>query len=722
MADQLSGVKSPLVRLVGLAPRTPVDDRRAKEGLPCSRVLAASVAAIAAAGMAGDEARGAAGDLDPAFGDLGRVSDFGGYTLWSAEVGDDESVLFGGGDYYCGYFVCDFLDIVGVLKPDGTPDATFADPALASTMFYDTARQSDGKIVAVGRSRLDGAHRLKVVRLLPNGSLDTSFATGGEFTFPDSSVASESGTSILVEPDDRIVVAGRRGMGVVVARLEPDGALDDSFGTGGMFSQGLGAPSHPKIERTATGAYRVVANASPTLEAGPRPTCAVLALTETGLTDDAFGGDGIEFVFGAAAAATCDVLALQGDGKLLVGGSAGRLVRLLPDGGTDPTFRTDVVAEVLDSISALAVGSSGKIFVAGHHREGLAGPTILRLLADGTLDPAFGTDGSTRFNLRSFRPVDPVVHDMSVGSNDALVLAGGMWPFSAGFVARLLGEGPGAAPGIIGIDQASAFGTEQSGEALVTVRRMGGSSGAVAVSYVTRSPEGFAAMPGADYTAVTGRFDWADGDSSERQIVVPILPDSLDESPEFFELVLESAEGGAGLGVHGLEVAIAGTSYPAGEFRFVQTGETISEGSTYELWVTRDFYASGEVSVTVRLAGGSARPGRDFDVSTAGNGWSDVTLSWDDGDSGPKSIFIIAKSDGNRENDESITFELVAPTGGALIASPSQSSLEIENVSNDSGGGHVGGPGALLLGLLAWLRRRTTGRQCGSHASGIGTG
>ena len=422
-------------------------------------------------------------------------------------------------------------------------------------------------------------------------------------------MASESGTSILVEPDDRIVVAGSRGMGVVVARLEPEGALDDSFGTGGIFSQGLGALSHPKIERTATGAYRVMANASPTLEAGPRPTCTVLALTDSGLTDTGFSDDGMEFVFGSASA-TCDVFALQDDGKLLVGGSAGRLVRLLPDGTPDPVFRTDVVAEVLDSISALAVGSSGKIFVAGHDREGLAGPTILRLLADGTLDPAFGNDGSTRFNLHSLRPVDPVVHDMGVGTNDALVLAGGMWPFNGGFVARLLGDGPGAGPGIIGIDQASAFGTEQSGEALVTVRRMGGSAGAVAVSYVARSPEGFTATAGADYTPVTGRFDWADGDSSERQIVVPILPDALDESPEFFELVLESTEGGAGLGVHGMEVAIAGTSYPAGEFRFAQTGETVSEGSTYELWVTRDFYTSGEVSVTVRLAGGSARTGQ----------------------------------------------------------------------------------------------------------------
>jgi len=229
----------------------------------------------------------------------------------------------------------------------------------------------------------------------------------------------------------------------------------------------------------------------------------------------------------------------------------------------------------------------------------------------------------------------------------------------------------------------------------------------VAVSNVARWPDGFTATAGVDYTPVTGRFDWADGDSSVRQIAVPILPDSLDESPELFEFVLESPEGGAGLGVHGMEVAIAGTSYPAGEFRFLQAGDTVSEGSTYELWVIRDFYASGDVSVTVRLVGGSARPGKDFDASVPGNGWSDVTLTWADGDASAQRILIIAESDKIREGTENITFELVSPTGGALLASPSQYSLAIGNVSNqDSGGGHVGGPGALLLGLLAWLRRR----------------
>ena len=73
------------------------------------------------------------------------------------------------------------------------------------------------------------------------------------------------------------------------------------------------------------------------------------------------------------------------------------------------------------------------------------------------------------------------------------------------------------------------------------------------------------ATSGADYTVTTGRLTWADGDVGEREIVVPIASDTNAEKPEFFEVVLESPEGGAGLGAFGADVEIAGASYPVGD-------------------------------------------------------------------------------------------------------------------------------------------------------------
>ncbi len=104
--------------------------------------------------------------------------------------------------------------------------------------------------------------------------------------------------------------------------------------------------------------------------------------------------------------------------------------------------------------------------------------------------------------------------------------------------------------------------------AILKVSRIGGSTGAVAVSYRARDltdcgPANLAAG-GADYTQVAGRLTWGSGDVSEREITVPIAADTIDEQPEYFEVVLEAAEGGAGLATSGAEVEIAGSSYPGG--------------------------------------------------------------------------------------------------------------------------------------------------------------
>ncbi len=95
--------------------------------------------------------------------------------------------------------------------------------------------------------------------------------------------------------------------------------------------------------------------------------------------------------------------------------------------------------------------------------------------------------------------------------------------------------------------------------------------------------------------------------------MVPIASDTNARTPEFFEVVLESPEGGAGLGAFGADVEIAGASYPAGDLTIRAGTPSVNEGSEASFWVSRNFYGQGAVSVTVRVAaGGSATPGQDF--------------------------------------------------------------------------------------------------------------
>ncbi len=713
------GSKSPLIRLVGLE------------------------AAVAITGVAGSmTATAAPGDVDPSFGDVGRQSSFHQsiFPEWSVDVQADDAVLLGGGGEYC-YWGCYEDYFVGRLLPNGTPDASFSAAALTDTWVLDTALQPDGRLIGVGYAN----SKLQVFRLRSDGSLDADFGVGGLVQV--SAGSSAAGHSVIVDPDGRVVVAGTRFQGgvqgLILIRLQPNGAFDESFGTGGTFAPpgiSIGTGGYPaRIARAVGGGYRVMAH--PDSVPGNQ-NCSVYGITDTGMLDAAFGTAGVAAAPSSDAGAAdgvvhCRSLAVQPDGRLLLGGRRANVDgayvgRLLANGATDPSFATVAAPAQLRSVTSLAVGSSGSIVVAGNDRTGLSGAIVVRMLADGTLDTLFGRAGVATVDLNARRAAVPFISDMKVTTSDALVIAGNSYDsgYSGGvFVARLLGNVAGGSPGVLGMKQQRVLGREQDGQAALSVRRTGGSAGAIAVTYVTREfpappaagseyAPGERATSGADYTVTTGRLTWADGDVGEREIVVPIASDTTAEKPEFFEVVLESPEGGAGLGAFGADVEIAGASYPVGELTIRTDTPSVNEGNEAWFWVNRDFYGQGAVSVTVRVAaGGSATPGQDFRSQGSAN-WQDVVLTWADGETGGKSLQVPIAADGVAEPLEAFTLELVSPTGGAALGDTTQATVQINvpptppspprppAASGSGGGGTFGWLGAMLLGLGGALRRR----------------
>lgn len=722
MKRKKAKAKSPLIRLVGLE------------------------AAAAAAGIAGSPALAAPGDLDPAFGDVGRQSSvhYSNFPQWSIDVQADDAVLLGGGGEYC-YWGCYEDYFVDRLLPNGTPDASFSAAALEDTWILDTALQPDGKVIGVGYT----SAKLQVFRLRPDGSLDPDFGVGGLVQIINGTSA--AGDSVIVDPDGRIVVAGRSYQGgtlsLLLVRLQPNGALDASFGTGGTFVPpgiSIGYGGYPaRIARAVGGGYRVMAHPGTTPAS---QSCSVIGITDTGVLDAAFG------IAGVAAAPTsdagtakgivnCTSLAVQTDGRLLLGGGRADadeayLSRLLATGAADPSFATVAAPSQVRSITALAVGSSGSIFMAGADRTGVSGAIIVKMLANGTFDTLFGRAGVATVDLNARRAAVPFVSDMKVTANDALVLAGNSYESGYSgdvFVARLLGNVAGASPGVLGMKQRRVLGTEQGGRAVLSVRRSGGSHGAVAVTYSTRDfpvpPEpgnnfapGVRAVNGADYTTSTGRLAWADGEVGDKEIVVPIASDTNAEVPEFFEVVLEAPEGGAGLGAFGGDVEIAGASYPAGDLAIQADSGDVAEGGQVAIYVTRNHYSQGVVSVTVRVAaGGSATPGQDFQGQGKSD-WQDVTVTFGDRETF-KSFYVPIVRDTASEPSETFTLELVSPTGGAMLGDvtnatvtildspPSSGGSNSGSGSRSGGGGSFGWLGAMLLGLGGLLRRRLTGNR-----------
>lgn len=656
-------------------------------------------------------AQAASGDLDPAYADHGRVGPIAGIEgpALSVEPLDDGGALLGGGylEQQCGWWYCYYdtqyetSNFVNALTPEGAIAAAFEAAHVTSVEVLGIARQADGKVVAAGR-RVGtlSAHynKLVVFRLDADGPLDADFGNEGIVELDEATFGTHhKADSVLLEPDGRIVVAGARDDALIVLRLNPDGSLDDSFGDGGSrMISGHAYDAGSQIKRTASGGYRVTT--------ADGNSCRVLGLTASGAIDAAYGDAGFAAVAAdLGGALICHSVAMQPDDRLLVTGAApgqAFAVRLLANGTPDPSFVAADVAASVSEASAIAVAPDGKILVGG---EGLRGATVMRLQATGELDALFGNAGLTTIDLRSETGATPRIHEIEVQPDGGALVAGGDYATDPPrpYAVRLLGNSGGDSSGVVSIAP-GLLAAEESSEVEITVRRTGGRSGAVSVEYRTEAAGGLAEA-GQDYRETSGILHWADGDTSDKTVVVPVLPDDAVEEHEQFALVLDEPEGGAGLGTRSAMIAIQAGGAPAGQFALETWYSLVAEPGTAEVLIHRNYYYEGEVCVTLEGVSGSATSGDDFLADAA-------TYCWEDQDREPKYVELQVADDEAREGDEDFGIQLSNPTGGAVIGPRGAATFMI--MENDvpvqqprgGGGGSAGFLSLLLLGLAQFLR------------------
>jgi uncharacterized delta-60 repeat protein len=685
----------------------------AHAGNPARIRIVAPTAAVAT-GLVTPLALAGPGDLDPAFGKVGRVSDlpdFGG-SAWSLDARDGD-ILFGGFDDYC-YYYCDYDDegFVSRLNSDGGLDEAFAAFKLQNTDVRDVAMLPDGRAVAVA-TRLDALPQAMVVfRLRTDGTLDTSFGIDGTAQISAPAGVDAQGTSLLLESDGRITVAGVQGGKLALARLLPNGSPDTSFGTDGSFVWDESIDLHPlpKLVRVG-GGYRVLVQVRRAAAPGSAVhDCRVLALTENGALDSSYGSGGlsVDVVVPAANGSRCTAIGAQRDGRVVVAGSSFGdspqvfAARLLSTGTVDPLFRADTATAGMSDVTALAVGADDSIALAGRDKSGLPGALIVRLQADGMLDLVFGRNGFTTIGLESDSPQWPSVHDMQVQPDGAIVMSGGGGPWwsATPFVARLLGNASGGGPGVADVVVTDYEARETDGSVGVNVRRIGGRTGALSVQYETVSGS---ATAGEDFGAVTGQLTWADGEDSDKAIMVPIFKDSgPPESGEVFYVRLVETGGGVGIATSNAWVTILGDSYPAGLLTLRVYGQAGERDLTVNVIVDRVDYVTGAVAVDLTV-GGTATNGEDYSLPQ-----QTYRFSWADGEGGARNLSIPLISDRRKEDEETITLTLSGATGGALIAEPASATVRIldDDASSSGGGGHSGGFFAILAGLAGLLRLR----------------
>jgi uncharacterized delta-60 repeat protein len=279
----------------------------------------------------------------------------------------------------------------------------FASPGADPTYYsrdqaYESAFQTDGKLVVVGRSQSGNTLAGALARYNRDGTLDTTFGVGGRVIIT-STTSFDSFVDVQVQPDNKIVVADNR---FNVARLNPDGSPDLSFGVDGWaradftgaFSYALAIQEDGKL--VVAGGQQGIAQLD---------TIALARFDANGVLDPGFGLGGKLRTGIGLNAGGLDV-AIQPDGKLLVAGVTFvdeanlashdfALVRYDSDGSLDASFgnggkvATDFGA--YEIAYAIAVQPNGKIVIGGESLPGSL--AFARYNPGGALDTTFGADG-----------------------------------------------------------------------------------------------------------------------------------------------------------------------------------------------------------------------------------------------------------------------------------------------------------------------------------------
>jgi uncharacterized delta-60 repeat protein len=414
--------------------------------LTCAVLIASSGPAMAQAGK-----------LDPTFGVGGIFTDTAGQLGTAVAMQSDGKIVAGGQIGSEAAVVR--LNTNGTLDPTfgsgGTASISFSGDDFGGAQIIGLAIQTDGKIVAGISNFEQGFDPMFIVaRLNVNGSLDTTFGSGGivetqigQFGAPDS--------VLVLQPDGRILIAGSGSM----ARYDTNGQMDITFGNDGVAPITFGSPTsialQPDGKILLGSGGSVVAFAASTPGVTLNQVAGIISRYNTnGSLDTSFGISGQ-----AASVVVAGAIAVENDGicsstcKILAGGtlltnlnssnsSAGNgigfgLARLNSDGSVDTTFgqggavSTSFGPNAAGATSfALALQTNGEIVAAGSAGQ-LGNPTgffvpqagfaLARYTSTGGLDTTFGSSGEV---TTAFKTNQAAIYGLALQSDGKIVAVG----------------------------------------------------------------------------------------------------------------------------------------------------------------------------------------------------------------------------------------------------------------------------------------------------------
>jgi uncharacterized delta-60 repeat protein len=365
------------------------------------------------------------GSPDPSFGSGGRITVLNGtngFVEYVAVLPSGEIVV-AGNNFDSGTSTTSF--VVEGYRATGTLDTSFGSGGRVTTAIGPSggvtglALQGNDLIVAGDTSTSQAL--FVVARYTAGGTLDTSFGSGGlaSAPFPNGG----NGSGVAVGPGGVIVVGGTHDSftptfthSAVVARFTANGAVDGSFGSGGVVT--ISGVSESAVAVQGDGKV-VLAGASGDAFIN-QEQLTMVRLTATGGLDSGFGSGGlVTTTIGGDASASA--VAVKADGKIVAAGRAFipatgndfAVARYTTAGAPDAGFGSGgvVTTNFVGTVSATANsivayrggdGGEGDFLVAGTTTSAGASLSVARYRADGSLDPGFGSGGKVQVTFNPF--------------------------------------------------------------------------------------------------------------------------------------------------------------------------------------------------------------------------------------------------------------------------------------------------------------------------------
>ena len=323
-----------------------------------------------------------------------------------------------------------------LISQAGELDPSFGDMGRLITnieMFPNAALlQSDGKILVASTFFRDFDNTdFLLVRLYTDGRVDETFGIGGQVVTDIFPGLSDGPSALAIQPDGKILVAGGSR---IFLRYLPTGALDPSFDQDGIliFDLGYGG-SINAIKILPDGCILAIGVSA---EYAYSNRLVLARFLPDGRLDTSFGNEGKityenDYGIGSFRAAGVAGVLVQPDGRFIVGGSVSfkqrgggtHLWRFHPHGSPDESFGLNGKVYIENFYTqALVFQPDGKIVTAA---QSFTGPDfaslLMRFTSNGSLDPSFGLNGKAFQDPDGF---DEVIYDIQYQTDGKLLVSG----------------------------------------------------------------------------------------------------------------------------------------------------------------------------------------------------------------------------------------------------------------------------------------------------------